>query len=301
MTVTEIANTTYHNLNLAYQSTDYLLNSVTPTEESLQHITLGTLTILNEEKPKPAIDLEKEQEKLRQNIKQREIFEKQFGNLARMGFADFRMLFDPANAWRYPTTVEVTEGKVAVQDRTFEMQLLGIGESAKVDFKQPASSPAITNTARSAAAMWVPKAFVARLPAAHPETEVGNGRYGTLKDPDANVFMRIPGGEWQSAKDGMVILPGDEIRTAPDAKVKVLLDDGKTGTVEVKEGSLFRIETADVDKTTGDKTTLLDLAIGKVLVQAQKLQGGSKFEVRTPTTLTGVRGTVFEVTVKEKV
>jgi hypothetical protein len=56
-----------------------------------------------------------------------------------------------------------------------------------------------------------------------------------------------------------------------------------------------------VNKITGDKTTLLDLAIGKVLVQTQKLQGDSKFEVRTPTALTGVRGTIFEVTVKEKV
>jgi hypothetical protein len=220
--------------------------------------------------------------------------------------------FDPAYAIHFETKVTVHEGAVYVVDRVAETQLLQAGQDANVDFKQPAKkipvdshktntvTPHVPGHLKSSDAMWGPKVFEARLPAARSEAETGNARYGTLKNPDANVFMRSPGGEWQSAKDGMVILPGDEIRTAPDAKVKVLLDDGKTGTVEVKEGSLFRIETAALNATTGDKTTLLDLALGKVLVQVQKLQGGSRFEVRTPTALTGVRGTVFEVTVKEK-
>jgi hypothetical protein len=78
------------------------------------------------------------------------------------------------------------------------------------------------------------------------------------------------------------------------------LDDGKVGQVEVKEGSLFRINKAETDPVMGDKTTILDLAIGKVMVHVEKLKGNSRFEVRTPTALTGVRGTTFEVTVKEK-
>jgi hypothetical protein len=98
----------------------------------------------------------------------------------------------------------------------------------------------------------------------------------------------------------MVILPGDEVKTASTASVKVILDGGKVGLVEIMEGSLFRINKAETNPETGDKTTLLDLAIGKVLVHAGKLQGNSKIEVRTPTALTGVRGTVFEVAVKEK-
>jgi hypothetical protein len=68
----------------------------------------------------------------------------------------------------------------------------------------------------------------------------------------------------------------------------------------VKEGSLFRINKAETDPVMGDKTTILDLAIGKVMVHVEKLKGNSRFEVRTPTALTGVRGTTFEVTVKEK-
>ena len=79
------------------------------------------------------------------------------------------------------------------------------------------------------------------------------------------------------------------------------LDGGTVGRVEIKEGSLFRIAKAETDATTGDMTTLLDLAIGKILVKVESLKGNAKFEVKTPTALTGVRGTVFEVSVKEKV
>jgi len=125
-------------------------------------------------------------------------------------------------------------------------------------------------------------------------------RYGTLQNAGKDVFVKCPGGEWQAAKDGMVILPGDQVRTASQSSVEVLLDGGKVGVVEIKGGSLFRVSKAETDPVMGDKTTLLDLAVGKVMVHVEKLKGNSRFEVKTPTALTGVRGTTFEVTVKEK-
>lgn len=125
-------------------------------------------------------------------------------------------------------------------------------------------------------------------------------RYGTLRKPGRDVFVRKPGGEWIAATDGMVILAGDEVRTAKNGSVEVVLDGGKIGAVDVKGGSLFRINKAETDPATGDQATLLDLALGKILVKVERLKGGSKFEVKTPTALTGVRGTVFEVIVKER-
>jgi hypothetical protein len=137
------------------------------------------------------------------------------------------------------------------------------------------------------------------LPSVKTVAKTGT-QYGTLRNPGKNVFVKCPGGQWQAARDGMVIMAGDEIRTASNNTVEVLLDGSKVGRVEVMEGSLFRIGRAETDVVTGDKTTLLDLAIGKVLVHVEKLQGKSKFEVKTPTALTGVRGTTFTVEVKEK-
>jgi hypothetical protein len=126
-------------------------------------------------------------------------------------------------------------------------------------------------------------------------------RYGTLKNPGKDVFVKSQGGDWMPAKDGMVILPGDQVKTTDSSSVELVMDAGKTGKVEIKEGSLFRILQAESDPSTGDKRTVLDLALGKILVKVESLKGNSKFEVRTPTALTGVRGTIFEVTVKEKV
>ena len=127
------------------------------------------------------------------------------------------------------------------------------------------------------------------------------GLYTTLKNPGKDVFVKCLGGDWQAAKDGMVILPGDVVKTAAVGSVEVLLEGGKVGCVEIKEGSLFRINKAEKSVFTGDKTTLLDLAVWKLIAHVEKLQGKSKFEVKTPTVLTGVRGTVFEVVVRSKV
>jgi len=182
------------------------------------------------------------------------------------------------------------------------------------------SKPAVKSSALDMAVAAVTKAFtkpklvLTPEQTASPMTEAGmkvatpvvmgrmeNGmRYGTLRNPGKDVFVKGKGEQWMPAKDGMVILPGDEVKTAAEGSVEVMLDGGKVGRVEVKEGSLFRIAKAETDPATGDMNTLLDLAIGKILVKVESLKGNSRFEVKSPTALTGVRGTVFEVTVKEK-
>ena len=99
----------------------------------------------------------------------------------------------------------------------------------------------------------------------------------------------------------MLLHEKDEIKTFDKSSVLILLDQGgETGKLELKEKSHLRLNTLKLDAQSGEKVTLLDLAIGKVLVYAEKLRGDSKFEVKTPTATTGVRGTVFEVSVEEK-
>ena len=124
-------------------------------------------------------------------------------------------------------------------------------------------------------------------------------RHGQLSHVQGEVSVLFQEGDWQKGEVGMVLSEGDEIRTEEGATAQILLDQGETGRLELREKSLFRIHTMTQDLRTGEKTTLLDLAIGKVLVHAGKLKGDSKFEIRTPTSTTGVRGTVFEVSVEE--
>ncbi len=122
-------------------------------------------------------------------------------------------------------------------------------------------------------------------------------RQATISNVRGEVFVRQGQGDWKPAQSGAVLHKGDEIKTSAKGFAEVLLDNGKVGNIQVKEKSLFKIDTLDTNATTGDKFTLLNLAIGKVLVHAEKLHGNSKFEVRTPTSTTGVRGTLFEVSV----
>lgn len=134
---------------------------------------------------------------------------------------------------------------------------------------------------------------------AHAEEPL-EARQTTVREVHGEVLTRSPGGEWQPAEKGMILNEKDEIRTGEGATAQVALDDGKVGQVDIREKSYFRIHTLKQSRESGDRTTLLDLAIGKVLVHAKKLKGNSKFEVRTPTATTGVRGTVFEVAVEPK-
>ena len=125
-------------------------------------------------------------------------------------------------------------------------------------------------------------------------------REATVIKVKGEVTVKSAAGEWQPAKAGVVLRQEDQIRTGKGGFAEILLDDGKVGRLELKENSHLRLNTLSESPSSGDRVTLLDLAVGKVLVHAQKLRGESKFEVRTPTSTTGVRGTVFEVSVEEK-
>lgn len=128
------------------------------------------------------------------------------------------------------------------------------------------------------------------------------GRVAEISNLEGAVWFRKSGTtEWKGAEKGMVLLQNDEIKTGDNAKVELLLDTaGETGKLDLSANSQMRFETMGKDPVTEDKTTLLDLAVGKVLIKAEKLKGNSTFQVKTPTSICGVRGTIFEVTVEAK-
>jgi hypothetical protein len=104
---------------------------------------------------------------------------------------------------------------------------------------------------------------------------------------------------WSPAKAGMTLSEGDTLKTAPGSWVLVNIDDGKVAMVEVKEGSQMSLAELTADPQTDTSQTLLDLAMGEVLIKAQKVHGeNSRFEVKTPTSIVGVRGTTFNVKVE---
>ena len=104
---------------------------------------------------------------------------------------------------------------------------------------------------------------------------------------------------WVPASVGMILNQGDTIKTSPKSWALLNVDGGKIATVEVKEGSEMLIAELMADPNVDTSKTLLDLAMGEVLIKAQKVRGeNSKFEVKTPTSIVGVRGTTFNVKVE---
>lgn len=128
------------------------------------------------------------------------------------------------------------------------------------------------------------------------------GRVAEISNLQGAVWFRKSGTtEWKGAEKGMLLLENDEIKTGENAKVEILLDTaGETGKLDLAANTQMRFETMTKDSATQDKTTLLDLAVGKVLIKAEKLKRNSSFQVKTPTSICGVRGTLFEVTVEAK-
>jgi hypothetical protein len=126
-------------------------------------------------------------------------------------------------------------------------------------------------------------------------------RTASISDMKGTVEVRTKQDKkWVGAKIGMPLSEGDMIRTMANSWV-LLNVDGKveTATVEVKENSQLKMAQLLQNDKSSTQTTLLDLALGEVLIKAKKLHSEkSKFEVKTPTSIVAVRGTTFSVAVK---
>ncbi len=110
-------------------------------------------------------------------------------------------------------------------------------------------------------------------------------------------FKKMGSANWESLNVGKVLSEGDALRTSAGSEVVMNLEGAaKTAEIVVRESSEFVFKTFQHEMDATD-TTLLDVSLGAVLVKAQKLVGNSKFEVKTPTSIVGIRGTTFEVSV----
>ena len=124
-------------------------------------------------------------------------------------------------------------------------------------------------------------------------------RSATVTQVTGEVMVKNRGpGSWFSATPGCIVREGAFIKTGPGAKAVLGIDDSKTALVNVNEKSLVSLDVLKKDNTTGAKKTLLGLSLGQILIKAGKLETpDSKFEVKTPTSTVGVRGTKFSVKV----
>lgn len=105
-----------------------------------------------------------------------------------------------------------------------------------------------------------------------------------LVRPDASA-------SWRPIRKNESLSSGSEIATKADGQVALVLDPGRE--VQLKPDSNLILKDLSKDLKTGARQDILESAKGKIRASIRRLGKGSRFEVRSPTGLAGVRGTVM--------
>jgi hypothetical protein len=142
--------------------------------------------------------------------------------------------------------------------------------------------------------------------------------------PTAKV-VRVSGGarykvgnnDWQPLKLGDVVREGTVIQTASKSRVDFVLGDpsasvaratpsdtmsyqpsAEQNIVRIWENTLLSIDKATVMHTGADVVTetQLDLKAGHITGTVKKMSAASKYEVKIPNGVAGIRGTVYDIT-----
>jgi FecR protein len=104
------------------------------------------------------------------------------------------------------------------------------------------------------------------------------------------------GGAWAPLKSGTELAAGTTIRTAADGEVSLGLgENGKA--IVVAPSSILTIDKLTFEKTGADTVTetQLDLKAGRIVGDVNKTSAASRFEIKTPTGVAGIRGTKFDI------
>ena len=109
-------------------------------------------------------------------------------------------------------------------------------------------------------------------------------------------FSTDRGANWKSLKVGTSLNQNSVIRTAPGSTVDLYMNENGPA-VRVTENTTLGIDRLTIDRTGVDNIieTQLDLRNGRILGNVRKLAAASKYEVKTPQGVAGIRGTRYDI------
>lgn len=104
------------------------------------------------------------------------------------------------------------------------------------------------------------------------------------------------GANWRALKVGTSLNQNSVVRTAPGSNVDLFLGDNGP-IVRVTEDTTLGLDRLTIDRTGVDKVieTQLDLRNGRILGNVKRLAAASKYEVKTPHGVAGIRGTRYDI------
>jgi hypothetical protein len=110
------------------------------------------------------------------------------------------------------------------------------------------------------------------------------------------------GQSWAPAKVGQFLGASSVVKTASDGTVDLFLGDNGP-VVRVTPDTSMGIDKLDLENTGIEKVieTQLDLRNGRILGSVKKMAAASKYEVKTPVGVAGIRGTEYSIDARGKV
>lgn len=121
---------------------------------------------------------------------------------------------------------------------------------------------------------------------------------------------------WQPIKVGDVVKPGTTIQTAANASIDIALGDSAASTprpvpgemlsyqpnadqnmFRLWENTLLSVDKLTIIQTGSDEVTetQLDLKAGHIFGSVKKMSAASKYEVKIPNGVAGIRGTTYDI------
>jgi hypothetical protein len=127
-------------------------------------------------------------------------------------------------------------------------------------------------------------------------TFAGKNRTATLMSVKGQVTVRAAGAtEPRPATEKMVVEEGDALRTGSGSSVIVRFDDGSM----VKIGPLSTTSLGRLSAVGSQSQTQMNVGIGKTWARVKRLNSDSRFTIKTPTAVAGVRGTYYSSEVEK--
>jgi hypothetical protein len=97
---------------------------------------------------------------------------------------------------------------------------------------------------------------------------------------------------WVPVRFKMDVLKGDQIKTAAESRCEVKLNDGSI--LRIGENSVFDFAESNLSKST--RQVDASLKRGRIWANVAKVFGGGhKFEVKSPTAVCAIRGTIYRM------
>src|SRR5262245_55918102 len=105
------------------------------------------------------------------------------------------------------------------------------------------------------------------------------------------------GGQWLPLKVGQTLKAGSAVRTANDSHADLFMDQNGP-MIRLVENTTLGLDKLNYTVTGVDTIieTQLDLKSGRIIGVVRKMADQSKYEIKTPNGVAGIRGTEFDLT-----